>query len=49
MWWRWPGKTRGAIVFALNFFVTFFFQEKKVRQEPSVSNHHHNLLKQTAL
>jgi hypothetical protein len=28
--WRWQGKTRGAIGFALNFsLVTFFFQEKE--------------------
>jgi len=39
MWRRKPGKTRGAIVFAFNFFVSFFFQEKKERQELAISNH----------
>jgi hypothetical protein len=27
--WRWPGKTAGGIVFALIFFASFFYQEKK--------------------
>jgi hypothetical protein len=27
--WRWPGKTRGAIGFALTFFVSFLGQAKK--------------------
>jgi hypothetical protein len=44
MWRRWPGKTRGAIGFALNFFVSFFFQEKKERQELAVSKYIHNTL-----
>jgi hypothetical protein len=25
---RWPGKTRGAMVFSLNFLVTFSFKRK---------------------
>jgi hypothetical protein len=41
---RWPGKTRGAIGFALNFFVSFFFQEKKERQELAVSKYIQNTL-----
>jgi hypothetical protein len=45
---RWPGKTRGAIVFALNFFVSFFFQEKKERQELAVSKHTYNFELYTA-
>ena len=28
----WPGKARGAIAFALTFFVSFFCQEKKERK-----------------
>jgi hypothetical protein len=28
--WRWPGKTAGGIVFALIFFATFLYQDKKV-------------------
>ncbi len=39
-----PAKTRGAIGFALNFFVAFFFQEKKARQELSVSRYIYNTL-----
>jgi len=35
---RWPGKSGGAIRFALIFFVTFFYQEKKVNKEELLCN-----------
>jgi len=44
MGWRWHGKTRGAIGFALNFFVSFFFQEKKERATTSCQQAHFKYL-----
>jgi len=41
---RWPGKTRGAIGFALNFFVTFFFQVNSSCKLPTTKSSKYNIL-----
>jgi hypothetical protein len=44
VWRRWHARMRGAIMPCLNFFVSFFFQEKKERQPLAVSKHTCNTL-----
>jgi len=43
MWWRWQGKTCGAIVFSFIFWL-LFYQEKSDKQKIYVRNQTFNKL-----